>query len=255
MQDNYFVYNEVDYKDEFAQSLKKCEELITKTSNDPDVNIFFYPHVKGTRTRRNCKEQIYKLAGQLARDHQLHGNMISLAAAYGLDIMKEFHSVVSECFINCERDKHSYLQLCEFYYKLRNDLQWWKKIEDKSDLNKLVMVKADIFDILDSARQVKDIAVVDLDLMQRLDTSLVDKIYSSLAKPGLHKDRFLLAVWSTYGRSCTEDFYDSKARPYLLQKFVMERGARYNLIDYRTFKYCDNHIPLKVELLVLENRK
>lgn len=255
----FFQYNKVNYTNEYAQTLKTLEVQIKRIVTEPDPYSYFKPTVKGTRAHRNCKEQIYKLAGQLAIKHQLSGNMISLGAAYALEIYKEFSNCITNRFINVEKDKKSYLSLSRYYYDLRNGNCFDSLVANLSDdqkrtLDKVFLMRADIFNVLEMKRA-RELAIVDLDLMQVLTPELIDKTYRSLEGSEVHTDRFLLAVWSTYGRSCTEAEYDSSARPYLIQRFVLDPSTRYNLIDYETYKYCDNHIPLKVELLVLENKK
>ncbi len=257
MTDSAFVYNHIDYSNEFAGLLKLKEERIQRmVSSDPLTQ--FKPVVRGTRKNRACKEHIYKLAGNLARDNQLSGNMVSLGAAYALEIYKEFSTVITDRFVNVEKDKTSFLRLSDYYRNLLSGDNFDSLVtnlseEDRVNLSKVSLVRGDIFNLLEMKRAT-DLAVVDLDLMQRLDRGLVDKIYRSLEGSGVTKNRFLLTVWSTYGRSCTEDEYDSMARPYLIYKFALDRASRYDLVDYRTYKYCDNHIPLKVEMLVLENK-
>jgi hypothetical protein len=77
-------------------------------------------------------------------------------------------------------------------------------------------------------------------------TPIIESIENSTTK------KFLLILWSCYGmKALTEKRYDEEVRDVLLR----EIRKKHKILQYLPFKYCDNHIPIKAEILALRRKK
>lgn len=207
----------------------------------------FRPSIEKTRRNRNNKAEVYKRASGIAKKYSLFGSYIGLAAAYAANIYETFNGSITQTFSNCEKNRTYYNKLLSFTRKLN---KLYKNIDFR-------LYNDDIVWCLQNAQQLQEnkFAIVDLDLMSCLATpnkspkEIVTPILDSLEFAT--KNRFLLMLWSAYGmKALTEERYDKEVRPFIL-KYL---SKKYAILSYSPFKYCDNHIPIKVEIFALRKR-
>lgn len=201
------------------------------------------PNIQGTRRNRTNKSEVYKRASEICHSFNISGSIISLSAGYSAEIYHAFSPAISGKFVSCEYKKSLANKLRDY----TSLLSWLYNAEFK-------LYEGNIFDCL--VRTQDRFSIVDLDLMTCLATPLfsarqkikpiLESIEDSTAK------RFLLMLWSTYGmKTLTEQRYDTEVKDTLLRMIK----KKHKILEYKNFKYCDNRIPIKVELLALSQRK
>lgn len=201
------------------------------------------PNIQGTRKNRNNKAEVYKRASEICHSFNISGNIISLSAGYSAEIYQAFVPAISGKFVSCEYKKSLANQLRDY----TSLISWLYNTEFR-------LYEGDIFDCL--AKTQDKFSIVDLDLMTCLATPLfsarqkIKPILESIENSTTQK--FMLLLWSTYGmKALTEERYDTEVKDTLLR--MIKR--KYKILEHKNFKYCDNRIPIKVELLALRRRK
>lgn len=230
----------------FLAKRSKQKEKWLRTTKPPEYSVILdkiRPEVQGTRKNRFNKAEVYKQASEIAKSICISGSYCGLAAAYSYEIRSAFKTTINGLFVNCENNKKLANQLKDY----TSILSWLYNMD-------FSIYQGNIFDCLASTKH--KFSIVDLDLMSCLATpnytaqQKIEPIVKSLENAV--SNRFLLILWSCYGmKALTEERYDQEVRPTLI-KTIREK---YKILRYRNYKYCDNHIPIKVEILGLEQRR
>jgi len=224
--------------------LLKEKHLKLKNSKDFSSELIsqIRPDIAGTRKIRINKREVYRKASAIARKFNIKGNYIGLAAGYSPDIYQVFDSSITGSFVNCEKNIH-YV----------NELKSFTRVASWLQNRQLYIYEGNIFDCL--VRTSDKFSIVDLDLMTFLATpnknaiEIVDPIVQSLKNSTSNK--FLLIIWSCYGmKVLTEERYNLEVRPTISKKITQ----KHRILEHLSFKYCDNHIPIKVEIFGLQRR-
>ena len=201
------------------------------------------PDIQGTRRNRTNKSEVYKRASEILSKCNISGSYCGLSAAYFGEIYQTLSPNVQGLFVNCEYKKSLANQLKDY----TSILSWLYNTEFK-------LFEGNIFDCLNKTKN--KFSIVDLDLMTCMATPLfsarqkLEPILESIENSTTQK--FMLLLWSTYGmKALTEERYDTEVRDTLLKMIRM----KHKILEHKNFKYCDNHIPIKVELLALSKRQ
>lgn len=176
------------------------------------------------------------------RDMRISGSYIGLAAAYADQIYESLAPQVKGLILNCEGHKDS-----------AESLSWFTKIVNY--LYQTPRFQLYTGNIFNAAHEVSEkFAVVDLDMMKCLQTNKapaqkrIEPIIQLLNNCTANK--FILLLWSCYGRAITEQAYDEQVRNIVVRSLAQN----WRIVTHQPFKYCDNHIPIKVELFALTKR-
>ena len=208
----------------------------------------FRPSIEKTRKSRTNKAEVYKRASGIVKKCSIVGSYCGLSAAYAADIYETFYPNIKGTFSNCEKNREYYKKLLPFTKKLN-------RLYSNIDFR---LYNDDIFWCLQNTSQLQEnrFAIIDLDLMSCLATP--NKTQNEIVTPIIDslefatRNRFLLMLWSTYGmKVLTEEKYNKQIRPFIFRGL----SKKYAILKHLPFKYCDNHIPIKVELLALRRRK
>ena len=235
------------------QKLKTKEERIKKEDSFivnglSETLVLQKPNVKGTRKNRKNKSEVYKLAKNVLCNISLKGNYIGLGAAFIPEIYDTLSPQIEGLVLNCENDSKSAHKLRSYTKLIRKT---YRKLNKKTDF---ALYEGDIFEAMKYLPH--KFSIVDLDLMEYLGTTKkgykpkkVERIVKSLKVCTTNKSALIL--WSLYGKCNWECQYDEEFRPKLLRQIASD----FKILDIYSYKYRDNYIPVKVELLVLQKRK
>jgi len=183
---------------------------------------------------RYNKDKVYKIARNVLYKSGIKGNYIGLGGFYIREIAEALGPQVKK-ITNCE-NKEKYIADLEDYYA-----------EQCFESNKHSLYIGDIFDRIQNSEE--KFSVIDLDLTWCLNKEKLAKILCGIEKAAANK--CLVALWSCYGRAITEKKYDEEIRPLLLRRL----RENFKIIEHKAFKYRDNVIPIKVELVALKRKK
>jgi hypothetical protein len=219
------------------QWLHKKQPFVPKYSRPSNM---IRPFLSGTRVSRNNKTEVYRIANRLLNKHKISGKYVGLAEAYADDIFLTLKPHIQNTFVNYERDNRKIEQIIGYQTILQS---LWPKVS-------FVAKNADILDCSES-----NVSIIDLDLMECLSTpkqtanQKVSRLFSCVNK--ISANRSLVMIWSCYGmKVISESQYDTIVRPEILLQFA----SNFRILEHKIYKYCDNHIPIKVELLVISRR-
>jgi hypothetical protein len=225
---------------------KHLKTLVKEENNIPSQLVAYRPSVYGTRKCRNNKNEVYKRTSDILYKYGIKGNYVGLAAAHAPDIYEVLSPQAQGKIVNCEKNKDSANKLI-YYTGLAN--QFYK--------DKFSLYEGDIFQYMNETDNV--FSIIDLDLMEMLGSAWtedivhinkINRIVNSVQKSSSNK--FLLMIWSTIGmKVITRDQYDEKVRPAILKAI----GKPFRILKHVPFRYCDNSIPIRVELLVAQKRR
>jgi hypothetical protein len=201
------------------------------------------PSIEKTRKNRTNKSEVYKKVKNVLSDLCIQGDYIGLAAGYAYEIGQDLGLSFKSRIVNVEKNR-SYADQLEPFTDILN---WLNN-------GRFFLARGDVINILNDSME--KFSIIDLDLMKCLATpnttgeQNIQPIVSCLKNSTTNK--FLLMLWSCYGmKALTEKRYDTEVRDTLLREIRKE----YKILKYIPFKYCDNHIPIKVEILGLEKKK
>lgn len=196
---------------------------------------------------RICKDTLYLRMLSLANKYKVRGHMLSLAAAHGPEIFTVFNKKIRKFFVNCQKDLDTYRRLTQYQLLMRRA---YRQLNKKFELR---YVNINDY-MLDSKRK---FAIMDLDYMQCLDKSMIDKITLGINKCSSTKS--LIAIWHSGPRSAalTDKKINRVMRPYLRKQLKNNFNILYD--DKISYYEAQNDnassgYPMRVDILVLERK-
>lgn len=228
-----------------AKRAKQKEKWLRTKDNRNNLSLIsrFRPSIEKSRKSRKNKSEVYKKARNVLSKFSIKGNYIGLAAAFAYEISQDLGLSPKSRVVNVEKNRNYVEQLAPF-----TDILSWLNNE------RFFLKHANIIDFLQNSSE--RFSIIDLDLMKCLATpntsgeQHIKPILDCLKNSTTNK--FLLMLWSCYGmKALTEERYDSEVRNVLLR----EVRKNYKVLEYVPLKYCDNRIPIKVEILALRKMR
>jgi hypothetical protein len=216
------------------QELKRRERWLRVSK--PDIQpLSKHPEIIGTRRFRHNKQYIYEQAKLILDKHNITGEYIGLAADRMEEIYSTFNPHITR-FTNCEIRNDFYSVLKQETGILNQEYENSPFCFYSGDIYERMLFNPDTY------------SVIDLDLMKCLRAEDIEQIFHSITWAS--KDKCLVMLWSSYGHAITERYYDFDVKPEIRKQCC----KYFHRLDYRSFKYRDNVIPMKVEMLTLKNR-